>query len=264
MKIGFIGTGNMGGAIAAAVAKGDFEKELLLSDFDVTKAETLAAKLGGKVSNNAEVAKEADLFFLGVKPQVLAATINEIKDIVAKREKVVVVSMAAGRTLADLKEMFGCDVATVRIMPNTPVSVGEGCVMYACNASATKEGVDLFTCVMSKAGVLLPLEESKIDVGSAVAGSGPAFVDMFVEALADGGVLCGLPRDVAQKMAAQMVMGSAKLILESNTSPAVLKDQVCSPGGSTIVGVRTLEKNGFRSAVLEAVVDTYNKNFDIK
>ena len=150
--------------------------------------------------------------------------------------------------------MAGGDYPVIRIMPNTPCGIGRGLILYTANDRVTQEELEAFTAALSAAGTLDPLEERLIDAGSAVAGCGPAFVCQFIEALADGGVACGLPRKKALLYAAQMVEGSAALVLESGDSPAALKDAVCSPGGSTIAGVRTLEERAFRGAVMDAVI----------
>ena len=263
-KLGFIGTGNMGGALILAASKSKIEKELLLSDIITEKAESLAEKTGGKVCDNVTVAKEADYIFLGVKPQMLADTMAEIAPVLKERkDRFILVSMLAAFTCERINKAAEGDYPVIRIMPNTPVSVGEGMILYAANEKVTDEEVEFFLSAFEKAGRFSPLAEKLIDAGASVAGCGPAFVDLFVEALADGGVACGLPRAKALEYAAQMVAGSAKLILESKKHPGQLKDEVCSPGGTTIQGVRALENGGFSASVMEAVIAAYEKNFDL-
>lgn len=263
-KLGFIGTGNMGGALILAAAKSKTEKELLLSDKIPEKAKILAEKTGGRVCDNVTAAKEADFIFLGVKPQMLAETMEEIAPVLAERkDRFVLVSMLAAFTCERICEAAGGNYPVIRIMPNTPVGIGEGMILYAVNEKVEPEETEIFLEAFEKAGRFSPLAEKLIDAGASVAGCGPAFVDLFVEALADGGVACGLPRAQALEFAAQMVAGSAKLILESEKHPGKLKDEVCSPGGTTIQGVRALEKGGFRSAVMEAVIAAYEKNFEL-
>lgn len=263
LKLGFIGCGNMGGALAAAGAKANC-MELLLADKAEEKAAALAAKTGGKVCSNAEAAENADLIFLGVKPQMLAETLGEIKDVLkARKSRFVLVTMAAGTSMEKICELAGGEYPVIRIMPNTPVSVGEGVILYTSAYGVTKEEEEAFLSSMAFAGRLLAAPERLIDAGSSVSGCGPAFADLFVEALADGGVACGLPRAMALELAAQMLLGSAKLILESGKHPGELKDEVCSPGGTTIQGVRALEEGGFRAAVMNAVIAAYEKNFDL-
>ena len=259
--IGFIGTGNMGGSIAKAVAKCDVK--ILLSDFIVEKADALANEIGGKRVTNSDIAREADVIFLGVKPQVLTATINEIKEETKKRPDVVFVSMAAGVTTSKICEAFGYDVKLIRIMPNTPVGVGKGMVLYTALGSVNENEKALFLEIMKSAGEIDEIPEALIDAGSAVSGCGPAFVYMFIEAMADGGVAAGLPRDKAIKYATETLIGSAELLKASGKHPEELKDAVCSPSGSTIEGVRALENGGMRAAVINAITDAYNRTKEL-
>lgn len=263
-KFGFIGTGNMGGALILAASKSDGKNILLLSDKDRSKAENLMKQTGGTLCSNIELAEQADYIFLGIKPQMLKDVMDEIAPVLKKREsRFVLVSMLAAFTCERICETAGGDYPVIRIMPNTPVSVGEGMILYAPNKEVTEEETGFFLEAFEKAGRFSPLPEKLMDAGASVAGCGPAFVDMFIEALADGGVACGLPRAQAIEFAAQMAAGSAKLILESKKHPEQLKDEVCSPGGTTIQGVRALENGGFRSAVMEAVIAAYEKNFEL-
>ncbi len=251
MKLAFIGTGNMGGALARAAAK-DGNNELFLVNRHPEKAEKLAREIGGSVVDYETAIRESELVFLGVKPVVLPGLCESIRSLfAAKKEPFCIVSMVAGVSIAELRSLLGADYPVIRIMPNTPVSVGEGMILYTSAADAF---TDSFLQAMRHAGIFLPIEERLMEAGMAVSGCGPAFVDLFVEALADAGVAGGLPRKDAITVAAQMVLGSAKLILESGKHPGELKDAVCSPGGTTIQGVRKLEEKGFRSAVIEAVL----------
>ncbi len=258
MSFGFIGTGNMGGALARAAAKSG--TEVLLANRTAAKAEALAAELGAQAVTNEEAARRADYLFLGVKPQMMEGMLSSIAPALAARtDRFVLVSMAAGLSTGDIRRMAGGDYPVIRIMPNTPAAIGEGMILYTTTEDVTAEELDTFLQGMSAAGRLATLEERLIDAGSAVSGCGPAFVDLFVEALADGGVACGLPRATALELAAQMTAGSARLILSSGQHPGVLKDQVCSPGGSTIMGVKALEDGAFRSTVMEAVMAAFEK-----
>ena len=254
-KIGFIGAGNMGGALAAAVAKSG--NAVYLSDACREKAEALAAEISAVATTTAEIIENCDTVFLGVKPQILPAVAKEIGELVAKRQDgICLVSMAAGVTLSQLSEFFP-DTKIIRIMPNTPASVGAGVILYALGEKA-REGDEALLCeALSFAGSLNKLDEKLIDAATAVSGCGPAFAYMFIEALADGGVKCGLPREKAQKFAAEMLLGAAKLCLESGKHPGELKDAVCSPGGSTIAGVAALEDGAFRASVIDAVESAY-------
>lgn len=263
LTLGFIGTGNMGGALAQAAAKNN-NNRLLLANRHPEKAQRLREKIGGELTDSRGAAAKADYIFLGVKPQMLEALFAEIRDTLSARiDRFVLVSMAAGTSMEKVQRLAGGDYPVIRIMPNTPVSIGEGMILYACSKELRQEEKNAFLEAMAAAGRFSPLEERLIDAGSAVSGCGPAFVDLFIEALADGGVACGLPRAQALEYAAQMTAGSARLILESGRHPGELKDAVCSPGGTTIQGVRTLEEAGFRAAVMNAVIAAYEKNFKL-
>ena len=261
MKVGFIGTGNMGGALAHAAAQSPTPPELLLSNRTPEKAQALAQQLGATVSDNETIAQTCDYIFLGVKPQMMADLLARLQPILSRRqEDFVLVSMAAGLTLQRLREMAGLSCPILRIMPNTACAVGAGLTLYVPSPEVTEEQLSAFLTLMSASGRLEPLEEHLIDAGSAVSGCGGAFCNLFTEALADGGVACGLSRAQAYRYAAQMLIGMSKLMLESGKHPAVLKDEACSPAGATIEGVRVLEKAGLRAAVIEAVVASCRKN----
>lgn len=259
---GFIGCGNMGGAIAEAVSKTDAYSKILLSDSFVEKAEELSKKTNGTISDNNEISNLADVIFLGVKPQMLEDVIDTIKDNVSKRD-VLIVSMAAGVEIKKIEKYFSSPVSIIRIMPNTPVSVGEGMVLYCHNEKTTPDQIELFTNAMSFSGKLDTIPEKMIDAASALSGCGPAFVYMFIEALADGGVACGLPRDKALAYATQTLLGSSKLLSISGKHPGELKDAVCSPGGSTIMGVKALENGGMRGTVINAVTDAFTRTKEL-
>lgn len=257
---GFLGTGNMGGALARAICRNVCGGDVVLSNRTAAKAELLARELGCRVADNSAAAEQADYLFLGVKPGVMPQLLEEISPVLQKRQsRFVLVTMAASLTIAQIQQMAGGEYPVIRIMPNTPASIGEGMILYTCGSNVTPEEEKFFLRAMSGAGRLTALPENLIDAGSAVSGCGPAFVDLFIEALADGGVACGLPRPAAMELAAQMVAGSARLVLESRSHPGELKDAVCSPGGTTIQGVRALEQGRFRSAVMEAVIAAYEK-----
>ncbi len=261
--IGFIGTGNMGGALARAAAKQEANR-VLLTNRTQAKAEALAAEIGAEAGNPASVIAAADYLFLGVKPQMLPGLAETIAPLLkARQDRFVLVTMAAGTAIEKLLGLLGGEWPVIRIMPNTPASIGQGMILYTCGAGVTAEEEQCFLAAMAHAGRFLKLEERLIDAGSAVSGSGPAFADLMIEALADGGVACGLPRKQAVEMAAQMLLGSAALVLESGKHPGELKDAVCSPGGTTIQGVRVLEERGFRAALIDAVIATYEKNLKL-
>ena len=263
-KFGFIGTGSMGGALARAARKRLDGADILLSNRTAAKAEALVEELGCQAANNAAVAAKVDYIFLGVKPYLVADLMAEIGPVLAARkDRFVLVSMAAALTISDLRARGCGDWPLIRIMPNTPSAIGEGMIFYTCDGVTAEEEAG-FLENMAGAGRLLPLDDHLMDAGSAVAGCGPAFVDLFIEAMADGGVACGLTRPMALECAAQTLIGTARLMLETGRHPGALKDAVCSPGGATIQGVRALEAGGFRSAVMEAVIAAYEKSAEMK
>ena len=257
--LGFIGTGNMGGALARAAAKSG--SELMLANRHPEKAQKLIDEIGGKLCSNIEVAQQADFVFLGVKPQMIEGVMEELEPALARRrDRFFIVTMLGGTSIERIRSLAGGDYAVIRIMPNTPAAIGEGTILYCCSEDVKPEEEQVFLNSMAAAGKFIKLDEKLMDAGSSVSGCGPAFLDMFIEAMADGGVACGLPRAKAMELACQMVIGSAKLILESGKHPGQLKDEVCSPGGTTIQGVRKLEEGGFRAAVMNAVIAAYEKN----
>lgn len=259
MKYGFIGCGNMGGALARALSKST--TDIMLADHSFEKADSLAKELGCKSSNNLEIAENCDRIFLAVKPQVLSSVLSEIKDILIGKETLLI-SMAAGVQISQI-ESYISDKAIIRIMPNTPVSIGKGMILYCANKEVTKSNINSFVEDMRFAGTFDQIDEKLIDAGSAVSGCGPAFMYMFLEALADGGVACGLPRDKALSYAAQTMLGSAELLIQSGSHPGVLKDAVCSPGGSTISGVKALEDGGLRAAGINAVIRAFERTKEL-
>jgi len=254
---GFIGTGKMGGALARAVSKRISGENVILYDYQKEKADALAEEIGAKSESLEHTVKTSDFIFLGVKPQVLESVANEIEDIV--NENSIIVSMAAGVSIERLEKMLG-NIPIIRIMPNIPVEVCEGMVVYDANNLVSAEAINEFEDMLLFAGELDRLSEKLIDAASAVSGSGPAFVYMFIEAMADAGVKCGLTREKALKYATQTVIGAGTLLLQSGKHPAQLKDDVCSPGGTTIEGVQALEEHAFRGAVIDAISKTYDKN----
>ena len=259
MKYGFIGCGNMGGAIAKALAKAT-------TDFAITdrsgKAIALAAEIPCGYLSAIEIAEQCDRIFLGVKPHMMKDVLAPLQSILRER-KPLLITMAAGLTTGQIEEFAGGEIGVIRIMPNTPVGIGKGVIQYCANELVEKETLRDFLSDMRFSGILDKLEEKLIDAGSAISGSGPAFVYMFIEALADGAVACGLPRTKALEYAAATVIGAGEMVLAAGQHPGALKDAVCSPGGSTIAGVRALENHGFRAAAMDAVIATYNRNKEL-
>lgn len=250
----------MGSALASAAAK-NAGTEILIFDKDTAKAEKLAHELNANVASAKTIASECDFVFLGVKPNVIPYAVTDIKDYLGANT--VLVSMAAGVAIDKIEGFFESNPPIIRIMPNTPVSVGAGMILWCANRLVTDSRANDFLNVMSAAGRFDKIDESKIDAASAISGCGPAFVYMFIEALADGGVQCGLTRDAAQKYAAATLMGAAKLALESGKHPGELKDAVCSPGGSTIAGVHALEEGAFRATAQDAVLAAYERTLKL-
>ena len=259
MKYGFIGCGNMGGAVARALSRST--KDIAVSDRS-GKARELARELGIGYGTNAELAEQCDILFLCVKPHMMAGMLQPLQPILARR-KPVLVTMAAALTLEKIEEMAGSQLPVIRIMPNTPTAVGCGVIPYCHNDLVARELLDVWLADMAPCGLLDPLEENLIDAASALSGSGPAYLYVMLEALADGAVACGIPRAKAMSYAAMTMAGAAQMYLQTGQHPGALKDAVCSPGGSTIVGLRALEQRAFRAAVSDCVIATYHKNKDM-
>ena len=262
-SIGFIGTGSMGAALARAVCKSRGGEEILLANRTPAKAQALAEELGCAVGSNAQVAGECRLIFLGVKPQMMAGLLEELAPILKERtDPFILVTMAAGLSCGSIQAMAGGEYPVIRIMPNTPAAIGRG-VVQVCALGVGREELADFVDLMAPAGLIDQVPESLIDAASALSGCGPAFAYLFLEALADGAVACGLPRDKALAYAAQTLAGSAQMVLESGKHPGALKDAVCSPGGTTIQGVRALEEGGLRAAAMNAVIAAYEKTLSL-
>lgn len=248
-KAGFIGAGNMGGALLRGVAK--VADKIAVFDVDESKAKTFEKECGCEVADLYTVAENSEFLFLAVKPNVVEQVCSEIRGKVAGT----VVSMAAGVDTCSLKMWLDTD-RLIRIMPNTPAGIGKGVILYTPCDGADEQG---FIEIMRECGIADKLPERLIDAGMAISGCGPAFVYMFIEALADGAVSRGLPRDKAELYAKHTVLGAAELALASGKHPGKLKDEVCSPGGTTIEGVLALEKGAFRATVADAVRAAYDK-----
>lgn len=259
MKIGFIGLGNMGASLAKAVWKARNTDTILLSNLSQDKVDTFIASYGGQASSNEEIFAEADVIFLAVKPAQISSLLTEFQYILEKRQSLLLISMAAGVRLEKLASLVPSQHRFIRMMPNTPVSIGQGVISYALSDNCQADDKEVFCQLLQHAGLLFEISEGLIDAATGLAGCGPAFVYLFIEALADAGVQTGLQRETALQMAAQTVLGAGQLVLESKQHPGVLKDQVCSPGGSTIAGVASLEAHAFRGIVMEAVNKAYKR-----
>lgn len=258
MKYGFIGCGNMGGALCRALSK--TTTDIAVADCDNQKAESLANALGITACDNVTIARGCDRIFLGVKPQMMAEMLKDIKDILANR-KPVLISMAAGIKISKIKEWAG-DLPVIRIMPNTPVSVGEGMVLY-CADGVCQDAVDDFVSDMKHSGRLDKIDESLIDAGCSVSGCGPAFMYTFASAVAEGGRQCGLSYNQAIEYAAATMKGAAEMLLASDLSPQELTNAVCSKGGSTIEGVNVLRNSDFEKIVIDCIKAAYKRNKEL-
>ena len=253
-KIGFIGCGNMGKAMLGALVKSkDINNDNIIVS---TKSEESAKRINKEFEVkatvvNTEVAEESNILFLAVKPYFFKEVIEEIKDKV--NDDTIIISIAAGITIAQIEEWFGKEVKVVRTMPNTPALVGEGMSAICPNKNVTLDELEYVGKLYNSFGKYEILEEKDFHAFIALCGSSPAYVFMFIEAMADAAVKLGIPRTKAYKLAEQSILGSAKLALETGKHPGVLKDEVCSPGGTTIEAVIDLEKNGFRNTVISAV-----------
>jgi pyrroline-5-carboxylate reductase len=252
--IGFIGCGNMAQAMIGGIIKSKLvsPENLIVSNRTEGKLNYIKEKYNTKITlDNKDVASFSDILILAVKPNMYIDVITEIKDFV--KPNVIIVTIATGITIETVEKTFDKAVRVVRTMPNTPALVGEGmsavCHSNLVNAESLQHVINIFESF----GKVELLSEKLLDAIPAISGSSPAYTFMFIEALADGGVLQGIPRDKAYRLAAQAVLGAAKMILETGEHPGSLKDKVCSPGGTTIEAVYTLEKNNFRGAVISAM-----------
>ena len=260
MKLGFIGYGNMARAIVSGVVDSGIISK---NDIIVADAADAAVKKATEqgltvIADNRQLAQQSGVLFLAVKPQYYAEVIAQIRDCI--KAETVVVTIAPGWSLAKLAEAFGKDIKIVRTMPNTPAMVLEGMTAACPNDYVSDSELEYVISLLQAFSQCAVVKEQMIDAVIAVSGSSPAYVYMFIEALADGAVLYGMPRDLAYRFAAQAVLGSAKMVLETGLHPGVLKDMVCSPGGTTIEAVRVLEERGLRSNVIEAMCACVEKS----
>ena len=259
MKYGFIGCGNMGGAIARGLSK--VTTDIMVADRS-GKAKGLAAELGLTYGDNRTIAETCDRIFLAVKPHMMADCLKPLVPILQSR-KPLLITMAAGLETSRIAELAGGDLRVIRIMPNTPTAIGKGVIQYCANELVDAAVLADWLDDMAPCGLVDALEERLIDAASALSGSGPAYAYIFLEALADGAVACGIPRAKAYEYAAMTMAGAAEMYLQTKQHPGALKDAVCSPGGSTIAGVKALEEGGFRAAVMNCVAATCNRNKEL-
>lgn len=254
-KLGFIGAGNMASAMMGGIIRSEIftPDEIIVSDVSEITLQRVSSTYGVNITaSNIDVVKNSEVFILAVKPQYYASVIAEISPYVTDSQ--LIITIAPGQTLAGLKEKFGSDsVKIIRTMPNTPAMVGEGITAVTPNENVSTQELEYACKILSGFGLAEVISENLMDAVVSVSGSSPAYVFMFIEAMADAAVADGMPRAQAYKFAAQAVMGSAKMVLETGRHPGELKDMVCSPAGTTIEAVRVLEEKGMRSAVIEAM-----------
>jgi pyrroline-5-carboxylate reductase len=263
IRWGFIGAGKMATAIIRGMLRNGTSGEMILvSDPNSSCRAALVGETGiATFDSNAEVIKNSDVVVLAVKPQVMAPVLLELRPLITPDH--LVVSVAAGVCLATMAEALGPDRRLVRAMPNTPALVGEGAAAY-CLGSATWDGDEaIVASCLGAIGKAFRVPESQLDAVTGLSGSGPAFVYVMIEALADGGVRAGLPREIALTLAAQTVLGSARMVLETGQHPGYLKDQVTSPAGTTIAGLHALERGGVRAALMDAVEAAYKRSVEL-
>ncbi len=255
MKIGFIGLGNMASAMIGGMLKaGEVQPEMLVgSDKSEQMRATAAEKFGMEVlEDNGQVAEMVDVLFLAVKPIFFPDVMNDIRGKIKKTS--VIVSIAAGQTVQNIEDgLQDKNAKIIRLMPNTPALVGEGCTAVCNNENVTKEELATVKKLLQTFGKAEEIPERLFDAFIGISGSSPAYVFMFIEAMADAAVNAGMPRNLAYTFASQAVLGSAKMVLETGKHPGELKDMVCSPGGTTIAAVKVLEETGFRASVIDAV-----------
>ncbi len=259
MKYGFIGCGNMGGAIAKALSQST--KDIAVCDRS-GRAKGMAEELGILYSDPMTIAQSCDRIFLAVKPHMMQGVLQPLQAVLQER-KPLLITMAAGLEISRIETFAGGSLPVIRIMPNTPTAIGRGVLQYSPNALVEKTNLADWLADMAPCGLLDELEERLIDAASALSGSGPAYMYIFLEALADGAVACGIPRAKAMEYAAMTMAGSAEMFLSTKQHPGALKDAVCSPGGSTIAGVRALEQHAFRAAAMDCVMATYLRNKEL-
>jgi len=258
MKYGFIGCGNMGGAIAKALSQST--RDIVLTDRS-GKGRQLAETLGIRYGSLDEAAG-CQRIFLGVKPQQMAAVLEQLQPILQKN-KPVLISMAAGLEVNSICAMAGGNIPVIRIMPNTPVAVGKGVILYCCNNLVTEDVLADTLNDLTFAGLLDRVDESWMDAACCVSGCGPAYAYMFLEALAQGGINWGVPKEQALQYAAATLSGAAQMVMETGEDPLSLRDKVCSPGGSTIEGVKVLDSHSFRETVTDCIAAAYRRNKEL-
>jgi pyrroline-5-carboxylate reductase len=256
LKIGFLGAGKMATALARGFIRAELAapREIMASDPADSARRHFTEETDAKATaSNAEVAKFAEVLVLATKPDQVAAALTEIHNALKSKKNYLVMSIAAGVTISKLEGALPAGARVIRVMPNTPALIGEAACAFALGKNAAATDGELAKKFLSAVGVAFQVKESLLDAVTGLSGSGPAYVYQFIEALSDGGVASGLPRDIATRLAAQTVLGAARMVLETGQHPGALKDQVTSPGGTTIEGLHELEKGKLRATVMSAV-----------
>lgn len=262
--VGFIGSGNMGSAIMGGIIEKGIVggKNIIASDPNEASLNKLKEKYNiNTTTDNKETAGKSDILILSIKPVMFPNVINEIKGEI--KDETLIISIAAGQTVSKIEKLFEKEIKLIRIMPNTPALVAEAMSAIVTNKNVSKDDLDITIQIFSSIGKCEVVEEGLIDAITGISGSSPAYVYMFIEAMADAGVRAGLKREQAYKFASQAVLGSAKMVLETNMHPGELKDMVCSPSGTTIDAVYSLEKDGFRGSVMRAVDECIKKSVEM-
>jgi pyrroline-5-carboxylate reductase len=263
-KVGFIGTGNMGGALIKSIVKGDKDSQYAVSAFDINfhLLKGLTGELGiSAAASSASLVSDCDIIVLAVKPQYCENVLREIKPVLTPDK--ILVSIIVGLPISYYKNILGDHVKIIRTMPNTPAMVGEGMTLICCDNIINDFEKRTVIELLSFSGIVEELEERLMSEVTALTSSSPAYVFVFIEAMADAAVQSGIPRKLAYRLAAQAVLGSAKMVLETGRHPAELKDMVCSPAGTTIEAVAALEREGFRNAVITAMGECTKKAREI-
>ncbi|MDO4569572.1 MAG: pyrroline-5-carboxylate reductase [Planctomycetia bacterium] len=254
-RIGFIGAGQMATALAQGFLQraGVAPEYLAASEAFESARESFSQKTGVQtMESNVQLVTTSEVVILAVKPQVIQDVLEEIRPCVTPNH--LIISIAAGVTLGRLEDALGANLRLVRVMPNTPCLIGEGASAFCFSDAVSQEDLDIVARLLKSVGRCFMVDESKMDAVTGLSGSGPAYIYLVIEALADAGVMAGLPRDVAQTLAAQTVRGAAGMVLETKEHPGLLKDKVTSPGGTTIAGMKELESHGVRAAMYDAVL----------
>ena len=253
-KIGFIGTGFMGSPMIRSIVNANVEtpENIYIFDIDKEKSYKLREELGVNIlKSEIEIVEKCDIIFFALKPNLVKTVLEPCKEKFDKSK--ILVTIAAGIPIKTYKDILGVESKVIRTMPNQPVLVGEGMILISYDSNSNKEDIETIKTILGCMGKVEIMDEKLMSEVIALTSSSPAYVFMFIEAMADAAVLSGIPRNIAYKLASQAVLGSAKMVLETGKHPGELKDQVCSPGGTTIEGVASLEKNGFRNSIIEAM-----------